>query len=265
MKPSFGMIARAGVLKTTDSLDTVGFVAAHAESLRVLLDHKRVKGPDYPFVYNHVDKLGSHPKLGKRTWRVGYMKTHTWAKVEPYARKAIEELAIRINSEEGFEVDEIAWPANLKDSHNIHSIIYNKSLAYYFQNEKKLDSQITPIMRQMIEAGEIIKPEEFKRELIIQASYCEQMDKLSSSYDFIFSLGTSSSAPLRGVEELPDPSLIWTLGHLPVIAAPVFRCPKGLPFGIQLVSRRWNDYLLIEGVDELVKRNILDPGNMAIN
>ena len=42
MKPSFGMIPRTGVLKTTDSLDTIGFVAAHAKSLRKILDHTRV-------------------------------------------------------------------------------------------------------------------------------------------------------------------------------------------------------------------------------
>jgi Asp-tRNA(Asn)/Glu-tRNA(Gln) amidotransferase A subunit family amidase len=264
MKPSFGLIPRTGVLKTTDSLDSIGFITAHHESLKTLLDVMRVKGPDYPYVYRNVDSRGAYPKSSTRPWRVGYVKTHTWSKAEHYARKAIDELAIRINSEQGFEVEEITWPIDLHDSHNIHSIIYNKSLSYYFQNEKKIGEHVTPIMRQMIEAGELIKPEEFKRALIMQASYCELMDNLFSSYDFIFSLGTSSSAPLRGVEELPDPSLIWTLGHLPVIAAPVFRCPKGLPFGIQLVSRRWNDYLLIQGVKELINRGVIPDGSQLV-
>jgi len=265
MKPSFGLIPRTGVLKTTDSLDSVGFIAAHHESLKPLLDITRVRGPDYPYVYKNMDSKSANSKALGETWRVGFVKTHTWAKAEPYARKAIEELAIRVDSEEGFEVDEIAWPINLQDSHNIHSIIYNKSLAYYFQNEKKLDSQITPIMKQMIEAGELIKPEEFKRALIMQASYCEIMDKLFSSYDFIFSLGTSSSAPLRGVEELPDPSLIWTLGHLPVIAAPIFFSPSGMPFGAQFFSRRWNDYALLQGVEDLVKCGILPKSSNQVS
>jgi Asp-tRNA(Asn)/Glu-tRNA(Gln) amidotransferase A subunit family amidase len=120
-------------------------------------------------------------------------------------------------------------------------------------------------MKKMIEAGELIKPEKFKRALIMQESYCEQIDKLFSSYDFIFSLGTSSSAPLRGVEELPDPSLIWTLGHLPVIAAPTFFSPSGMPFGAQFFSRRWNDYALLQGVEELVKCGILPKSSNQVS
>ena len=80
----------------------------------------------------------------------------------------------------------------------------------------------------------------------------------------VLSLGSSSSAPSRGIEELPDPSLIWTLGHVPSVTAPTFRCPDGLPFGAQFVSRRWNDYLLLQGIEELVDRGLLRSGSHTI-
>lgn len=264
MKPSFGMIPRTGVLKTTDSLDTVGFVAAHAESLRSILDVVRVKGPDYPYVYKNVDNQEGLPKVLSRPWRVGFVKTHIWDKAEDYVRQSVEDLAIRINSQIGFEVEEIEWPEDLWGSHDIHSTIYNKSLSYYFQNEGKIESHVTPIMREMIEAGELITLAELKLALVNQDIYCEKIDKLFMPYDFILSLGTSSSAPLRAVEELQDPSLIWTMGHLPAIAAPTFRCPQGLPFGVQFVSRRWNDYLLLQGVEELIKVGVLPAGSQEI-
>jgi Asp-tRNA(Asn)/Glu-tRNA(Gln) amidotransferase A subunit family amidase len=265
MKPSFGMIPRTGVLKTTDSLDTVGFVAAHAESLRSILDVVRVKGPDYPYVYKNVDSQGELPKPSSRPWRVGFVKTHTWDTAADYARQSVENLAKKIDSEIGFEVEEIEWPSDLKVSHDIHSTIYSKSLSYYFKNENKMESHITPIMKEMIEAGELISVAQLKLALVNQESCCVKLDKLLMSYDFVLSLGTSSSAPLRGVEELPDPSLIWTMGHLPAIAAPTFRCPEGLPFGVQFVSRRWNDYLLLQGIAELVNRGILPSGTQSIN
>lgn len=264
MKPSFGMIPRTGVLKTTDSLDTVGFMAAHAKSLRPILDAVRVQGPDYPYVYQNVDRKGSLPKPQRRPWRVGFAKTHTWDAAAPYARQAIEDLTRKIGSETGFEVEEIEWPDGLHEVHDIHSIIYNKSLSYYFQNEKKMDSHVTPIMKEMIEAGELIKPAQLKLALTNQERCCLQLDQLLAPFDIVLSLGTASSAPLRGVGELPDPSLIWTLGHLPAIAAPTFRCPQGLPFGVQLVSRRWNDYLLLQGVEELVSRAILPSGSLDV-
>jgi len=264
-KPSFGMIPRTGVLKTTDSLDTVGFVAAHAKSLRHILDVVRVKGPDYPYVYNNVDRQGARPKPNGRLWRVGFVKTHTWEQATPYAQQAIAELAHRISQEEGFEVKEIEWPDELRMAHDVHKIIYDKSLSYYFQNEKKMVSQVTPTMNKMIEAGELIKLSELKLALENQESCCEMLNQLLAPFDIVLSLSTGSSAPLRTVSELPDPSLIWTLGHLPVIAAPTFRCPQRLPFGVQLVSRRWNDYMLLQGVEELVDRGILPAGSTKIN
>lgn len=257
MKPSFGMIPRTGILKTTDSLDSVGFITAHAKSLRPILDTIRVKGPDYPHVYQNVDRFGTVPKSHDRSWRVGFIKTHTWGTAEPYAQQAVEKLARKIGSEAGFAVEEIQWPSDLEASHYIHSVIYNKSLSYYFQNERKMDSRVTPIMKEMIATGEAIKLNEFKLALAHQEKYCKNLDQLLAPYDFILSLGTASSAPLRGVKELPDPSLIWTLGHLPAVAAPVFRCPKNLPFGAQFFSRRWRDYLLLQGIEELVDRGIL--------
>jgi Asp-tRNA(Asn)/Glu-tRNA(Gln) amidotransferase A subunit family amidase len=264
MKPSFGMIPRTGVLKTTDSLDSIGFVASHAKSLRAILDVARVKGPDYPFVYKGVDKKGPYPKTSKAPWRVGFVKTHTWSAATAYAQEAIENLARRIGQEDGFEMEEIKWPSDLHEAHDIHSVLYTKSLSYYFQNEAKLSSQISPIMKEMISAGEAIRSEEYFAALQRQDRLCEDLDCILSGYDFVLSIGTSSSAPSRGVEELPDPSLIWTLGHVPSIAAPVFRCPGNLPFGAQFISRRWNDYLLLQGVEELVDRGILPQGSQKI-
>lgn len=119
-------------------------------------------------------------------------------------------------------------------------------------------------MKEMIEAGAEIDIVEYKAALQNQERICDQLDRLFSGYDFVLSLGTATSAPLRGIEEFPDPSLIWTLGHIPSVAAPVFRCPGGLPFGVQFVSRRWNDYLLLQGVEELVNRGVLPSGSQRI-
>jgi Asp-tRNA(Asn)/Glu-tRNA(Gln) amidotransferase A subunit family amidase len=97
-----------------------------------------------------------------------------------------------------------------------------------------------------------------------QEIFSKNLDQMLSEYDFVVSLATSSSAPLRGIAELPDPSLIWTLGHCPSVAAPVFRCPDDLPFGVQFVSRRWNDYLLLQAIEDLVDRGALPKGSSEI-
>jgi Asp-tRNA(Asn)/Glu-tRNA(Gln) amidotransferase A subunit family amidase len=116
----------------------------------------------------------------------------------------------------------------------------------------------------MIKQGQSINKTEYIDALRSQELYCEILDKMFCSYDMVLSLSTASSAPLREVEELPDPSLIWTLGHLPAISAPVFKSPEGMPFGAQFTSRRGNDYLLLEGVEMLIRRGLLPEGSQKI-
>ena len=74
------------------------------------------------------------------------------------------------------------------------------------------------------------------------------VDELFSGVDVVLSLGTSSTAPPRDETELPDPSLIWTLCHVPSVGVPVTRSPAGLPLGVQMTARRWNDYRLLQAI-----------------
>ena len=262
MKPSFGLIPRTAVLKTTDSLDTIGFLAAHGTSLRPILDEVRVTGPDYPYVYRHVD--GRRATRDHRQWRVGVVKTHVWPEAPPYAQQAILTLADRIGHEPGFSVEDVTLPPELEQSHALHATLYSKSLAYYFQRESVKSHQISPIMRAMMAEGEGIEYEHFLESLEAQRLIARLLDAALEPYDFVLSLGTASSAPQRGVTELPDPSLIWTLCHVPAVLAPAFRSPDGLPFGVQFVGRRWTDYQVLDGIETLVERGVLPGGSMPI-
>ena len=265
MKPSFGLVPRTGILKTTDSLDTVGFVTAHGSSLRTILDVVRVKGPDYPFVYKNIDAQGDFPAKDNKIWRVGFVKTHVWETATDYAKDAILDLVKKISNEKNFIVEDVDWPDEFQNAHEVHSTIYNKSLSYYFQNEAKLVSEISKNMQSMIDVGNNISVDTFKTALQGQEIFCNSLDEWLDDYDVVISLGTSSSAPQRDSEELADPSLIWTLGHVPSITAPVFRCPDNLPFGVQFISRKWNDYLLLQGIEELIVKGILPAGSQPIN
>jgi Asp-tRNA(Asn)/Glu-tRNA(Gln) amidotransferase A subunit family amidase len=264
MKPSFGLIPRTGVLKTTDSLDTIGFLAAHGESLRPILDSVRVRGPDYPFVYKHVDRVGENPKSDRAVpWRVGLVRTHVWNGAEPHARQAVEQLARQLAGS-GCEVVEMQWPKELHEAHAVHATVYVKSLSYYFQNEAKSHRGISPIMVQMIEDGRSVTNQAYRDALETQESMAAALDIELESVDVALSLGTSSSAPARDCEELPDPSLIWTLCHVPTVAVPLTRSPSGMPLGVQFISRRWQDYRLLQAMEALVDRGVLPKGSLPV-
>jgi Asp-tRNA(Asn)/Glu-tRNA(Gln) amidotransferase A subunit family amidase len=256
MKPSFGLIPRTGVLKTTDSLDTIGFLAAHPRSLRPILDQIRVKGPDYPLVYRRVDARGAAPKPGGHPWKVGVVKTHTWNGAAEYARDAVCALARSIDATRQFTVEELELPEAFAAAHEIHPTIYNKSLAYYFEQESKHTDYVSPIMREMIDVGRAIDPESFRQALAGQERLANLLARCLEPYDLVLSLGTSSSAPQRGVSELPDPSLMWTLTYVPSVSVPAFACPEGMPFSCQFIAKRYDDYLLLQGLELLAEQGL---------
>jgi Asp-tRNA(Asn)/Glu-tRNA(Gln) amidotransferase A subunit family amidase len=60
-------------------------------------------------------------------------------------------------------------------------------------------------------------------------------------------------------DDVPDTCLVWTLCRAPAVNVPAFRHESGLPFGAQVVSRRYNDYLLLDFC-ELLDRVAGRPG-----
>lgn len=262
MKPSFGLIPRIGMLKTTDSLDTIGFFTAHQADLRRVLHGLRVRGGNYPIVQAKVDAY--MPKTDGTPWRIAFIKTHTWDGAAEYVKQAVQGWLGQLVKEKDFELVQIEEPALLDVAHSVHSVIYDKALAYYFKNEFTRHELISPIMYEIISRGNEISQMEYLAALDSQAEMANIMDALLSDFDAFVSIGTASAAPLRGQVEEADPSLIWTLTYLPTISVPLFKSPGNLPFSLQIGARRYNDYRLLDFLDELGERELI-PKYCAIN
>ena len=259
-KPSFGLIPRTGGLKTTDSLDTIGFFVTHFEDIERVFDALRVHGPDYPISHAALNDMSRQGKPSDRPWRVALARTHTWEHAAPYAKDALLDWARKLAEVEDVEVIEVDLPAVMDRSHEVHSTVYSRSLANYFQAEFERSELVSPIMNDLIRAGLEIGPDAYEEALRDQEKLAHAMDDLLQGYDVMVSLSTAGEAPPREETERPDPALIWTMTHLPVISAPVFTSPSGLPFGAQLVARRYNDPLLFKFADHLRGLDLIPEG-----
>jgi Asp-tRNA(Asn)/Glu-tRNA(Gln) amidotransferase A subunit family amidase len=148
----------------------------------------------------------------------------------------------------------------MEQSHEVHAAIYERSLAYYFKDEFASAELISPIMNELIVAGQKITPAAYEEALARQVTLARRMDAFFADYDVLVTLSTAGEGPPRSEVEAPDSALMWTLAHLSVVSAPAFVSPHGKPFGLQLVARRYNDTLLFRFVEELVGKALLPPG-----
>ena len=189
-------------------------------------------------------------------WRVALVKTHTWSHAPSYAQQALLAYADTLRKQ-GMDVREVELPQGMAQSHEIHATIYNKALSYYFSSEHEKPSFVSPVMNELIAAGEQVTPAAYEAALLAQTELIYQMDEFFTDYDVVLSLSTAGEAPPREVTELPDPALMWTLTHLPVVSVPLFTSPSGLPFGMQVTARKYNDYRLLAFLDDLRKQKLI--------
>ncbi len=256
-KPSFGLIPRTGVLKTTDSLDTIGFFTARAADLKTVFDVVRVHGPNFPVSYHAFRDISRQTKPVGRPWKIALARTHTWGDAYEYAKQALLEFVEKAGRGNGIEIFEVNLPPESEQSHAIHATIYNKTLSYYFSEEYQRAELVSPVMNGLIESGMKISVKEYHDALKQQERLIRSMDQFCSDYDAIVSLSTAGDAPLRSETERPDPALIWTLTHLPVVTAPVFVSPGNKPFGIQIAARKYNDLLLLSFIEHLLSSGLI--------
>lgn len=259
-KPSFGLIPRTGMLKTTDSLDSVGFFVSRAEDLETVFDALRVHGLDYPVSHAALNDAARQHKPASRPWRVALVKPHVWEGAPDYARQALLDWSNCLAQVPDVEVVELALPAEMARSHEIHSLIYDRSLAYYFREEFKKAELVSSIMNDIIRHGQEIPTEVFHQAIKDQERLCHLMDDFLQKVDVMLTLSTAGVAPMREETEKPDSCLMWSLTHLPVVSVPLFTGPAGLPFGAQMAARRYNDPLLFRFLDHLCLCDAIPQG-----
>lgn len=251
MKPSFGLIPRTGILKTADTLDTVGFFAETPEILRTMLNICRVDGPDYPQT--------AHLKDPRLIHRVGWLRPTCQIEWPTYARLALYYWIEQLNK--FIQVDETLWPAPFpsEDCYETHRTIYHKSLSYYFKKEME-SGQVSDIFRSQVEEGRQITLEQYQTALHMQETFSAVADGLLKEFDILITLSSGGHAPHDEREAPRDTNLVWTMCGVPVINIPALISPDGLPFGISIIARKYHDYKLLDFLDTLVKAGLAPDG-----
>ena len=244
-KPSFGLLPRTAMLKTTDTLDTVGIMARSVADLRMTFEQLKVQGDNYPVINKEMLRPDRKRKKAEN-WCIGVLEGPKSSLEGKDVKAGISQI-VKSLSDEGCDVKDIKLPGFFDDAHHIHSKIYNKCLSYYFKTEWSSDpSKISEMMSAMIEEGLRTSKENYLEALDLQISMAKILDEILELVDILICPSAASEAPL-GVDsvDIEDHSLIWTMCYCPSISVPILTGQNGLPVGVQVVSRRFNDYIAL--------------------
>ena len=245
-KPSFGLIPRTAMLKTTDTLDTVGFMARSTEDLALMFETTRVRGHNYP-VSEAGLALPTNRNMTGTNWRVGVLR-HAIRDHESSATRAAFESVVDNLANAGCEIIDVHLPSEFDETWQVHEHIYCRALAYYFKIEwDGAPDLFSPAMQEMIRQGLEVSPETYLQDIERQRVISTLFNKISSEWDVLIVPATADEAPAaQSLDDLPDSCLVWTTVGAPVLGIPGLRGRTSLPVGIQIVGRRFSDYRVLE-------------------
>jgi amidase len=233
-KPTYGLLDRTGIKPLAPSLDTLGVMA-------------RAVGDAALFVAVLSGRTGLRPSPPPAAPpRIGLCRTHQWPQAEDEARAALEEAASRL-SDAGADIREIELPeafAGLADAH--HMIMAHEASQAFAHERLRHESELTEKLRELLDAGSAISPEAYDTARTVAAGCRARLETVFGDRDALLCPSTPGEAP-RGHASTGRPvfNSVWTLLGVPCITLPGFSGPRGLPVGVQLVGRVWDDARLL--------------------
>jgi Asp-tRNA(Asn)/Glu-tRNA(Gln) amidotransferase A subunit family amidase len=248
-KPTFGVLPRTGVLKTSDTLDTLSLFTRELDDIVIGFESLRLRGRNYPLIET---KLHTTSQKESSPMKIAFFADSTFYGSRSFIQNSFLEFFKEIERELAIEIKFLDLPEFLNDAKSVHNDIYAKSISYYFNFEyKEFKEKLSTSTLNLIEEGRGISTDSYKLRLNEQQ---EKSNLFENWFDFdvAITLPTSGTAPV-GFNDSSDinSSLIWTLLGLPMLVCPKFFSPEGLPFGLQIIAKKYDDYRVISFAKKL--------------
>ncbi len=247
-KPSFGTIARTGILPQAPPLDTVGVFARSVADAALLVDALAGRDPGDPDSVDGKPRLleALTPPLGAPPV-LAFIRTPSWPDADPATQAAFEALAARLGS----TCREETLSPRFADAIAAHTTIAFAGIAWqYGPYYERGRGELSEAMRGTIEGGRAITAVDYLAALDLRARlYAELADTLEG-YDAILTPAAPGEAP-AGLASTGNPAFntLWSLCGMPAVSLPLLTGPSGLPVGVQLVGRRGDDARLLRAAE----------------
>lgn len=232
-KPTFGLINPQGVKAAAESLDTVGLMVRTVEDAELFM---RVLTNSEPVTW----------LSGDLPIRVGLCRTGAWDDADEATRHAIEDAARRLEKV-GFRIRDVELPSPCEELPKTREIIndYERGRGMAWEWNAHGDD-LSPALRAAIRRGLSMPRARYIEALECIALCRQRVTELFQEFDVLLTPTVKGEAPL-GLNDTGDHRFqsIWTQLRTPAVTLPTHAGPNGMPIGIQLVGRVYDDDKLL--------------------
>ena len=254
-KPSYGLISRNGVLRTSYNLDQIGMFGRRVEDVAMLAKVliKKDKYDPATIHYSTENILLETKKGPIFDPKFIFYKTDHWKIIDKKSREAFEYFIKSFKK--NIEIFDV--PSYFKNINKYHQIIHETDLANNFQEYyKKAKKKLSKEMQTAISRGLKYSSKEYAEALdFIKRSY-ESYNEVFEDYHGVLSPCSTGVAD-KGLKSTgsADFNKFWSFMGVPAISLPLLQGENNLPLGIQLVGDKYDDLRFLGVARWLEKRS----------
>ena len=240
-KPSYGLISRNGVLRTSYALDHIGVFGKTVEDV-ALLAKVLIKKDSYDeatVYYSAEDMLEVCRKEPLFEPKFIFYKTDSWKKVDKKSRESFEFFIKSFKK----NIEVFDTPSYFKNINKYHQIIHETDLSNNFQDYyKKSKNKLSKEMQSAISRGMKYSAKEYTEAIDFMKRSYESYNEVFEDYHGVLSPCSTGVAD-KGLKSTgsADFNRFWSFMGVPAIALPLLQGENNLPLGVQLIGDKYDD------------------------
>ena len=240
-KPTYGLISRNGVLRTSQTLDHIGMFGRNVEDVALLAKALIKKdNQDLASIHYSSENILAETKKGPLFEpKFIFYKTNHWKMIEKKSRDAFEYFIKSFKNIEVFDT-----PSYFKDIHKYHQVIHETDLANNFSiYYKKFKSKLSKYMQDAISRGNKYSAKEYAEAIDFRKQSYESYKEVFEDYHGVLMPSSPGVAP-KGLKSTGTAEFnkVWSYLGTPCISLPLLEGENKLPLGVQLIGDKYDDH-----------------------
>ena len=240
-KPTYGLISRNGVLRTSQTLDHIGMFGRNVQDVALLAKALIKKdNQDTASIHYSSENILAETKKGPLFEpKFIFYKTNHWKMIEKKSRDAFEYFIKSFKNIEVFDT-----PSYFKDIHKYHQVIHETDLANNFSiYYKKFKSKLSKYMQDAISRGNKYSAKEYAEAIDFRKQSYESYKEVFEDYHGVLMPSSPGVAP-KGLKSTGTAEFnkVWSYLGTPCISLPLLEGENKLPLGVQLIGDKYDDH-----------------------